>query len=93
MLPGAIARDALPVPPTDWTNPSDDAKGEFHANSLMRPVDLARRVLPAVLFQTMQQYATEGVPTDCGPPWPTEVINQAMQTGPQNSALIKENVT
>jgi hypothetical protein len=42
-------------------NPSAKAKGEFQAESLMRPVDLARRVLPAELFDKVQTHATVNV--------------------------------
>ena len=92
VLPGFVANDATPEAPAEWLNPSEKAKGEFQAESLMCPVDLARRVLPAKLFEVLQKHATAGVPTECGPPWPTAVIDQAMKTGPHTSATTEENV-
>jgi hypothetical protein len=92
VLPGFVAHDALPGAPSEWSTPSEEAKGEFNAKSLMRPADLARRILPAELFKSLQKHATSGVPTDCGPAWPREVIDQAMKTGPHTSALSEENV-
>ena len=92
VLPGFMANDATPEAPAEWTNPSEKAKDEFQAESLMHPVDLARRVLPEKLFEVLQTHATAGVSTECGPPWPTAVIDQAMKTGPHTSATTEENV-
>ena len=92
VMPEFVANDAACDPPVEWSNPYDRAKGEFEAKSLMRPDDLARRVLPAEMFEQLQEHATAGVPTDCGPPWPTEVIDQAMKMGPHTSAGTAENV-
>ena len=58
----------------------------------MQPQDLARRVLPAAEFETLQKYAERGVPADCGPPWSDEVLKAAKSAGPHVSAMLDENV-
>ena len=40
----------------------------------------------------MQQSATKGVPTDCGPPWSAKVIGAALEAGPHVSALTPNGV-
>ena len=83
-----IARDAVGTVPPEWRNPNGPASGK----SLMNPQEVANRVLPAELCEKLHWYASEGVPTDCGPNWPKEVKEQAAQAGPHTSALFPENV-
>ena len=58
----------------------------------MQPQDLASRVLPASICETLHQFASEGVPTDCGPEWPQDVKEHALEGGPHASAMSPENV-
>jgi hypothetical protein len=92
VLPGVVARDARQEAPGHWSTPVAKAKGEFRTASLMRPGDLARRILPCKSFDTLERQSREGVPTQCGPSWPQEVVEQAMKAGPHDSALTDENI-
>ena len=60
--------------------------------SLLQPQDLARRLLPEETYRTLHEFATHGVPTDCGSPWPLNVIEAAKHAGPHVSALLPDNV-
>ena len=53
----------------------------------MQPQELARRLLPAEDYECLAKFATSGTPTNCGEPWPDDVIEQAIATGPHVSAL------
>ena len=53
----------------------------------MQPQELAHRLLPAEDYARLRQFATTGTPTSCGEPWPSEVVEQALATGPHVSAL------
>ena len=53
----------------------------------MQPQELAHRLLPAEDYARLRQFATTGTPTSCGEPWPEEVVEQALATGPHVSAL------
>jgi hypothetical protein len=72
--------------------PRETAIGKSIAKSLMQPQSLARRLLPAELYETLIRYSTSGVPTECGPDWPSEAIEVARATGPHVSALTPENM-
>jgi hypothetical protein len=92
LLPGVRANDALPREEEDYNVPTESAQGKkSNAFSLMQPQEVARRLLPGPMFQTLQEFA-KGVPSDCGPPWSTEVIAAARHTGPHVSALTEENI-
>ena len=53
----------------------------------MQPQELAARLLPAQDSARLRQFATSRTPTDCGEPWPDDVIEQAIATGPHVSAM------
>lgn len=89
ILPGFRAADAVPP---NWTDPRQAANGKSHAKSLMQPQDLAKRILPGDTFTQLNDFAQYGVPTDCGPPWPADVIAAAKEVGPHVSAVTPENV-
>ena len=83
------AADAVP---TDWQPPREVAAGKSSSLSLLQPQLSARLLLPAAVYSTMFDYATRGVPADCGPDWPPDIIAAAKETGPHVSALSPENV-
>jgi hypothetical protein len=86
--------DAIWVPdavPALWTPPNELAIGKSTAISLMQPQQSARRLLPRTVFETLYEFATRGVPTNCGPDWPNTTINVACNIGPQVSALTPAN--
>jgi hypothetical protein len=58
----------------------------------MQPQMLAQRLLPAATYETLVKYSLVGVPTNCGPDWPGEVIEVAKALGPHVSAMTPENV-
>jgi hypothetical protein len=58
----------------------------------MDPQELANRVLPTEMCETLHRFASEGIPTDCGPDWTADVKKQAATVGPHTSALAQENV-
>jgi uncharacterized membrane protein (DUF485 family) len=70
--------------------PAAEAQGKFV--SLLQPQDLARRLLPAGVYKTLLEFATQGVPTDCGKPWSKETIALARLAGPHVSALTPDSV-
>ena len=72
-----------------WIGPAPvhHAKGKSEAKSLMRPQALARMVLPKEDYKALVQLADQGCPADCGPPWSSEVIEEAKKVGPHKSAL------
>jgi hypothetical protein len=76
----------------NWVPPREVAIGKSNARSLMQPQSLAARLLPAATYLMLVQYSMVGVPTNCGPDWPTKAIEIARTTGPHVSALTPENV-
>jgi hypothetical protein len=82
------APDAVPF---NWVPPRDVVAGKSASRSLLQPQPLARRLLPADLFELLFSYVTRGVPANCGPDWSTEAITIARQAGPHVSALTDEN--
>ena len=58
----------------------------------MQPQDLAARILPREEYERLSLFASDGCPTDCGPPWEPEVIEAARQAGPHTSACAPDNV-
>ena len=88
-LPGVTTRDSA-----TWDrNPRAQARGKSTAKSLLQPQEIARRLLPADKYHTLKEYAECGVPTDCGEPWPQEVIDQALEAGPHTSAATPDGAT
>ena len=67
--------------------PAELAVGKLGRKSLLQPQELARRLLPGCRYRQLTKFAHEGAPTQCGDPWPAEVISQAMDIGPHVSAL------
>ena len=95
VIPGVRARDAMPLEdttPITALELDDPISGKFLRKSLMRPQDLAARILPREEFERLAIFATEGCPTECGPPWAPEVIEAAKRAGPHTSANTPENV-
>ena len=91
ILPGFRAADAMSEEEAAaCIMPNDRAQGK-QAFSLMRPQDLALRLLPAQLAQQLFQFASHGCPADCGPPWPQDVVDLAKTIGPHKSALSPES--
>ena len=88
LLGGVWASDAVAQ---DW-DLTEKANGKWCATSLMSPQALAKRLLPAGLYETLMGFATEGCPADCGPDWSEEVLQAALDLGPHPSALLPENV-
>jgi hypothetical protein len=81
-------KDALEAIPPEWQDNAGTSKGK----SLMRPQELASRLLPASICETLHQFASDGVPTDCGPEWPQDVKKHALEAGPHTSAMSPENI-
>ncbi len=71
----------------DWRYPVERSHGKSCAKSLLSPQNLARRLLPADRYEQIMGFAQEGVPAECGDPWPEEVIEAARRAGPHISAL------
>ena len=69
-----------------FQDPTSTAKGKSR-KSLMQPQELAQRLLPVEDYKCLAKFATSGTPTSCGEPWPDDVIEQAIATGPHVSAL------
>ena len=95
VTPGVRARDAMPLEdatPIAALELDDPMSGEFLRKSLMRPQNLAARILPREEFERLAVFTTEGCPTECGPPWAPEVIEAAKRAGPHTSANTPENV-
>jgi hypothetical protein len=57
--------------------------------SLMQP---QARAQSHPFSPTLHQWATAGVPVDCGPNWEWDVIEQAVARGPHRSALEADNI-
>ena len=83
------ARDATNC---TYTNPADAAKGKSIGKSLLQPQELAHRLLPEGEYMQLFDFATKGAPAECGEPWPQEVIEQALRTGPHVSAMTPSGV-
>ena len=62
VLGGTQAKDAAEH---GAVGPRSVARGKSTAKSLMQPQELARRLLPAEKYYTLQEFAGCGVPTDC----------------------------
>ena len=92
-LPRFRASDAIQPDDDMFTYPIDNAHGKSHSKSLMRPQDLARRLLPKDLFLQLQGFCYNGCIADCGPDWSPEVIKAAAAIGPHVSALLPESAT
>ena len=88
-LESLAARDQAP---REIRAPKEVSHGKSSAKSLLNPQELARRVLPARLYEKLQSFAREGVPAECGEPWPKEVIEKALEAGPHVSALTPKGV-
>jgi len=58
----------------------------------MQPQDLAARLLPREEYERLSIFASNGCPTECGPPWEPAVIEAAKSIGPHTSACTPENV-
>lgn len=70
-------------------HPLSKAQGENPRRSLMQP---QLRAHGHPFFPTLHEWATDGVPVDCGPDWEWEVIQQAVARGPHRSAMETENI-
>ena len=93
LFPSFRASDALPQAAEDsFRTPNQRAQGKSNAYSLMRPQQLAMRLLPAKVYKTLHGFAVDGCRAECGPPWTPEVIEWALRAGPHVSALTEENV-
>ena len=91
ILPGFYAADSVGEG-NSFTAPVAQAQGKSKAVSLMRPLDLARRLLSAETFQLLEEFSKAGVPTDCGTPWDDKVIDRARMAGPHASAMTDDNI-
>jgi hypothetical protein len=69
-------------------HPMNQAQGT-NRRSLMQP---QLRAQGHPFFPTLHQWATDGVPVDCGPDWEWDVIEQAVARGPHRSALEDDNI-
>jgi hypothetical protein len=69
-------------------HPVGQAQGTHH-RSLMQP---QLRAQGHPFFPTLHEWATEGVPVDCGPDWEWDVIEQAVARGPHRSAMEPDNI-
>ena len=72
--------------------PNERATSKYTAFSLMRPQDLAFRMLPAPRARQLREFATVGCPAECGDPWPPHVLEAARAVGPHQCALSKDSV-
>jgi hypothetical protein len=70
-------------------NPMSQAQGKTHRRSLMQPQPRAQG---HPFFPTLNEWATKGVPVDCGPNWEWEIVEQAVARGPHRSSMEKENI-
>jgi hypothetical protein len=89
MVMGGRAVDAV-VP--GWIPLHEVTIGKSQARSLMQPQLLAQRLLPAATYETLVRYSLVGVPSNCRPDWPGEVIEVAKALAPHVSAMTPENV-
>jgi hypothetical protein len=90
-LPEMRVSDAIQPEDPLFVYPITEAHGKSTIKSLMRPQDIARRLLPCDLFLQLQEFCNKGCPAQCGPDWTPEVIKAATAAGPHISALIPEN--
>jgi hypothetical protein len=70
-------------------HPMSKAQGKTHRRSLMQPQPRAQGHR---FFLTLNEWATKGVPVDCGPNWEWEIVEQAVARGPHCSSMEKENI-
>ena len=59
VLPGVYTRDSI-GPVTEFDPPVAQAQGKSPAVSLLRPMDLARRLLPEETFRMLETFSNEG---------------------------------
>jgi hypothetical protein len=90
-LPELRVSDAIQPEDPLFVYPITEAHGKSTIKSLMRPQDIAQRLLPHDLFLQLQEFCYKGCPTQCGPNWTPEVIKVATAAGPHVSTLIPEN--
>jgi hypothetical protein len=88
----AMGDRAVDVVDPGWIPSRELTIGKSQARSLMQLQLLAKRLLPAATYETLVRYSLVGVPTNCGPEWPGEVIEVAKKMGPHVSAMTPENV-
>jgi hypothetical protein len=70
--------------------PMNDAQGKDSARrSLLKP---QQRAAGHPFFPTLHEWATEGVPVDCGPAWSWDSIQAAIARGPHRSAMDEESM-
>jgi hypothetical protein len=77
-LPELRVSDAIQPEDPLFVYPITEAHGKSTIKSLMRPQDIARRLLPRDLILQLQEFCCKGRPAQCGPDWTTEVIKVAM---------------
>ena len=71
--------------------PMSEAQGKTgEKRSLLRP---QQRASGHPFFPTLHEWATDGVPVDCGPAWSWDAIETAVLRGPHRSALESENIS
>ena len=92
VLPGIRVSDAVPAEESEPGGARSRADGKLERVSLMRPQELAERILPQMEYEKLLEFATHGCPAECGPPWPAPVIAAARRTGPHMGANTPENV-
>jgi hypothetical protein len=75
----------------EWRQlPMSEAQGKTdERRSLLQP---QRRAAGHPFFPTLNEWATKGVPVDCGPEWSWEVIETAVARGPHRSAIGEESI-
>jgi hypothetical protein len=70
-------------------HPMSQAQGKSHGRSLMQPQP---RVHGHPFFPALNEWATKGVPVNCGPNWEWEIVEQAVTCGPHRSSMEKGNI-
>jgi hypothetical protein len=70
-------------------HPMSLAQGKTQRRSLLQP---QLRAQGHPFFPTLHEWATNGVPVDCGPNWEWEIVEQAVARGPHRSAMEKDNI-
>jgi hypothetical protein len=92
--PKAIAEPNVWVPrkiEKEWRQlPTNEAQGKTtERRSLLMP---QARAAGHPFFPTLHEWATDGVPVDCGPAWSWEAIETAVDRGPHQSAMDPESI-
>ena len=97
VLPDLVTLDSVAMMPAATMPvlkfPREAAQGKSRSSSLMQPQDLARRILPAAEYTTLQEFAEDGVPANCGPPWTDAVLTAAKLPEPHVSANWRKILT